>query len=1017
MQFIYVKLLGDPDVIFGEKKILFPFKKVEALFYYLVIKKQASRDELVNLLWGEVDEAVAKKNLRNAIYRIKKVFDMDIIISPKKSVITINPEVKVETDLDQFENSEDKWIEAYKGEFLEGFGVKDSENFEGWISDKREEYKEKYISKLHGKIREQLRSNDYDNVEYLSKLLISADEFNERAYRTLMKLYVKKGSMNKAIDIFNKLSEKLKAELGILPEPKTMELYNRILAIRNSEEASTKSKQEDFFYGRYEEIDVANRRYKDFINNNPFKSVVILGEAGIGKTRFKDRLVEKLADEDIYLFETNCYQAEKDYILKPWNTIFSRVAEIVKDDKINISMFSGNIMSYLFPALYSEGLVQSSEKSIDVIKHQAAEEAILEILKKISMLRKVVIVIEDLQWMDSMSLSLLNTILLHNKDSRIFFIITCRDTHEKDIDRFVTITAKYDKVQKIILKRFNNDEVTDFVKRALPEHDISCAMSQRIYEETEGNTFFIVEYLNSIKENRDINIMSLKVQDVLRSRFLEVSDDGKKILDIISVFFDEASLDVLKEISGRDELDIIDLLEELENKSIIDDTSDDDKISFRFTHQKLRDYVYSQQSSAKRKVLHNRVGSILEKELKNNNSDIFLFSKLIYHFLRGGNKLAALKYSIKNLNFYFDFSHELFSAAYELNIQEKKSIYISKEKTIKQLDNIRDLINEVKKSEAEANEIENLEIDFLHMKGRFFIREGNYDEGTLCIERLINLSIKVKNNNYLLKGYRQMIYYCIQVYNTDLMKEYLDRAIIMSKENDDYFETATLLRLKGLNKIMLGQKEEAEQLLKESIDIFSSIDKLHEKYYLSIAGAYNYIGEIRRQDMRYSSALEYYDKAIEICEGKSTLTGLTIFYSNAGQAAFELGDYDISRQYFSKAIKIFNEIDSIWGRSIAEGYLALLKVKQSNLAEALDHLKMADFYSEKIQNPRELGIVYRIKAEIRSYMEKSPTIFRVFGEYLNLDIKSYCDKGMQLLEGIGQGNEVNILKIFAKASQ
>ncbi|EYE87262.1 hypothetical protein Q428_14235 [Fervidicella metallireducens AeB] len=61
MDQIDVKLFGAPRVLCNGRNIVFPFKKAEALFYYLVVNKQATRDELVSLLWDEIDEETAKK--------------------------------------------------------------------------------------------------------------------------------------------------------------------------------------------------------------------------------------------------------------------------------------------------------------------------------------------------------------------------------------------------------------------------------------------------------------------------------------------------------------------------------------------------------------------------------------------------------------------------------------------------------------------------------------------------------------------------------------------------------------------------------------------------------------------------------------------------------------------------------------------------------------------------------------------------------------------------------------------
>ena len=61
MDVIRIKMFNIPSVYINDERLIFPFKKVEALFYYLLENKQATREELVALLWPEEREDIAKK--------------------------------------------------------------------------------------------------------------------------------------------------------------------------------------------------------------------------------------------------------------------------------------------------------------------------------------------------------------------------------------------------------------------------------------------------------------------------------------------------------------------------------------------------------------------------------------------------------------------------------------------------------------------------------------------------------------------------------------------------------------------------------------------------------------------------------------------------------------------------------------------------------------------------------------------------------------------------------------------
>ncbi|MBU5485436.1 AAA family ATPase [Clostridium sp. MSJ-11] len=1014
---IYAKLFGTPVIKINEEEIIFPYNKVKALFYYLLVNKKASRDELAGLLWTDEEENVAKKNLRNAIYKIKKSFDEEVIISPKKSIVMLNPNMDIELDIDIFLNDKDKCIEAYKGEFLQGFFVKNAEEFEEWVIKTRENLKEKYIGKLYDKISEDIKNSIDNNIERYAKLLINVDEFDEKAYRILMDHYKNTRSYGKVIDTYNKLSQLLDKELGITPDEQTREIFNEVLDIMNEGQKGKTISSTDFFYGRCNELRLLENNYKNFTTGNNGKSAIITGEAGIGKSRLKDKFIESIDSEEVYIFQTSCYQVEKEYLLKPWNAIISKISDTIMNDKITIPTVWENIISNIFPEFHKkEGSTNIKLiENIETLKYEMIADIISDILKKITEKKKVIFIFEDIQWMDSMSLSLLSSVMLHQHKNNTIFIATCRNEYDSNVDKFITTMNSYNKILAIDLPRFNSEEVEGFIKKALPDYRITREMLKKIYDETEGNTFFLNEYLNIIKSNGDTNIMSVKMQDILKSRFLYISDEGKKILNIASLFFDEVPLNILEDLTGKDQLEIMDIIEELENKFILKELNSNDKISFKFTHQKLREFVYIKQSDGRKKILHNKIGDLLEKTLRNNKTDINTYHKLIYHYSNSDNAVKSLNYKIKSLNYYLNFSHELFPILSNTDTEAYKYAYFSKQQTIKHLKDIENLVKEAKKKEGATEEVIELEIAFLHMKGRYLIREGDYDQGTGFIQEMIEKSLEIRDRDYALEGYKQMIYFCIQTNNTELMIKYVSSALNLAVECNYHKEIGILLRLKGLYNIMCGEYEEAEKLLNESINIFNVTKQVADKYSLNIAAAYNYIGEIRRFNMKFVESLNYYDKAIAICENKNALTSLAVFNINAGQAAFDMGDYCRAKDYFEKAYELYNQFDSVWRRSILEAFMALLNVKEGNYNEALQYLKNADLHSQKIKNPHEIGVVYRVKAEIRVGMEENENLNKVFSKYLDKDINYYCDEGVKFLKEARDNYEIEVIDILRKS--
>lgn len=694
-------------------------KRQRRFFYYLLVKKQSFRDTLVNLLWGSVEEEVAKKSLRNAVYVINKAFGEEVLVSPKRAVIMLNPAHRYDTDLDSFVNeTECGELRNYSEEFLEGFLVKDADSFDKWMVTSRNQYRDLFINKLQRQIQKCIKDKQPDQVELLCKELIAVDEFNEKAYRVLMNLYRRLGQYDKSIEVFNNLSSLLRRELSITPDGKTNELLGEIVKEKAARQADMKSDEDEYFYGRRQELQYLNENFLRFTGNSRGKSILILGEAGLGKTTLVEKHLRCMETDKIIVLKTNCYQVEENYLLKPWNDILHQLSQAVERENIELPAVLQRIVNHVFPGFA---------------------------VKKVADRKKTVIVFDDIQWIDSMSLSLIRELLMENRNQAISFIVTSRAGYDSRVDRFIADMKVYGLMETIELNRFNRIETIEFASGMVPELAIDEELGDSIYKETEGNTFFIVELLNNLKHHEAPHAFSPKMQDILRSRFLNVSEEGRKLLNITSVFFDRVTMEELLQVSGKNELELLDVIGELEEKNLLKEDGDTKNVGFAFTHKKLREFVYSQLTVSKKKILHIRIARLLESRLR-------------------GSK------------------HEIFPVFYDDSATENGFIKISEEQIGTDFNKISELIKEIKEEEGCDKELEHLELSFMHMVGRGFIRSGDYRKGLSIIEQMIRNAVKSGENDFALKGYKQMIYFCINTFNTQLMESYIEEAIKIAEK-------------------------------------------------------------------------------------------------------------------------------------------------------------------------------------------------------------------------------------------
>ena len=248
-----LKLFGPPKVVFNQKDIRFSFSKMEALLYYLAVMGQVNRDEIAGILWGDKENQVARKNLRNTVYQANKIFEGDIIVSPSRSSLALNPDLSLSLDVQLFERDPLSALDLYRGDFLEGFYVKDDEDFDQWASRKRDAYRKLYVESCYQKIKK-VGFGD-PSIELLLHHLVELDEFEEKNYQLLMEYYSFHHQLGKFFETYYKLVDLLDRELSVRPSRAIEELYHSVLEAKRTHKLSHRLNIHELpFFGRKQEL-------------------------------------------------------------------------------------------------------------------------------------------------------------------------------------------------------------------------------------------------------------------------------------------------------------------------------------------------------------------------------------------------------------------------------------------------------------------------------------------------------------------------------------------------------------------------------------------------------------------------------------------------------------------------------------------------------------------------------------------------------------------------------------------
>ena len=111
-----------------------------ALLVYLAVRREARREELVDLLWGEVAESNARNAFRQALHRLRTALGEDLV-PPDRERVGLSETEAIWIDRDAFLAALDRGdvtaaVELYRGEFLEGFELGEAV-FDSWVDAER----------------------------------------------------------------------------------------------------------------------------------------------------------------------------------------------------------------------------------------------------------------------------------------------------------------------------------------------------------------------------------------------------------------------------------------------------------------------------------------------------------------------------------------------------------------------------------------------------------------------------------------------------------------------------------------------------------------------------------------------------------------------------------------------------------------------------------------------------------------------------------------------------------------
>ena len=545
----------------------------------------------------------------------------------------------------------------FRGPFLEGFSLSDATNFEDWIGFQREVWHQRISLILDRLSLLQYHAGELLSARETVTRWITLDPLNETAQRRLIEVHLGANDLNAALRVYEAYRLKLAEELNVKPSAETEVLLSSIYSgSRGKHNQKAVTAPPVRFASRLDiqsEIELASpmigrvSEYTRLIEafhaseHGQMQAIILQGEAGIGKTRLAEEFLAWAGVQGADVLQGRAFEAGGRLPYQPLvEALRSRIEqENAPDDLLSDPWLAE--LSRLLPELrdrYPDLAVPAGDEIAARIR---LFEAIVRLGQALAERVPVVLFLDDVQWADAATLDVLHYAGRHWMESKtpILLLLSMRTENLATTSALSSWLSGMERDVKLVdlaLEALTIDETLQMMN-AIGADNIKT-LGQWLFAETGGQPFYLMETLKALLERgilehrRQMNgkwivvfeaahssvnalhhFLPPGVREVIRSRLDQLTPTAFGLLVAGAVLGHTFTFERVCQVAGLREDEGLSALDEALKKRLLQDPTGEleeqlvaSAGSYYFTHDKIRDVVYSEAGEARRRIFHRR---------------------------------------------------------------------------------------------------------------------------------------------------------------------------------------------------------------------------------------------------------------------------------------------------------------------------------------------------------------------------------------------------------------------------
>jgi predicted ATPase/class 3 adenylate cyclase len=388
--------------------------------------------------------------------------------------------------------------------------------------------------------------------------------------------------------------------------------------------------------------------------------VSVMGEPGVGKSRLFHEF-KLLSQKGCLVLETFSVSHGKAYAYLPLIELLKNYFQLTlwDDERRRREKVMGKVLAldqslepilpYLFFLLGIAELGSSLPQMDSQIRRQRTLDAIKQVLVRESRNQPLILIFEDLHWLDTETQAFLSLLSESVAAACILLLVNYRPEYHHEWGNKTYYT-------QLRLDPLGQEDAQELLTALLGDEAALQSLKRFILEKTEGNPFFIEEIVQALVEQgvvvRDPTPAVTKpltdlrlpttVQGVLSARIDRLGGEEKALLQTLAVIGKEFSLSVLTHVVNKPAAEVFGLLAPLQTAEFIYEQPAFPEPEYIFKHALTQEVAYNSVLSERRKALHERTAQTIEALFPSRLDDYY--SELAHHYSRSGSIQKAMDY-------------------------------------------------------------------------------------------------------------------------------------------------------------------------------------------------------------------------------------------------------------------------------------------------------------------------------------------------------------------------------------